>query len=287
MTKVLRLGTRGSRLAMTQSQHVADAIGRQTDFQVELVVISTRGDRIQDKPLPEIGGKGLFTLELEEALQDGSIDMAVHSLKDLPTEDPEGLALGAIPKRADPRDAIVGCSIDALSQGAKVGSGSLRRRTQLLAIRPDLDLQDIRGNVPTRLSKLDRGDFTATILAMAGLNRLGIDRQDVFPISIEEMVPAVGQGALGVQCRALDPVVCPVLSQINDPQSQVCVEGERAFLAALGGGCNVPAGCHIVPSGDQFRVRAVVASGDGGLNRFEAVGGVPVELGLSAARAFQ
>ena len=287
MTDVLRLGTRGSRLALTQSQQVADAVQQCTGFRVELVVISTRGDRIQDRPLPEIGGKGLFTLELEGALQDGSIDMAVHSLKDLPTEDPDGLTLGAIPKRADPRDAMVGFSIESLPEDAKVGSGSLRRRMQLLALRPDVELQDIRGNVHTRLSKRDRGDMAATILAMAGLKRLEIERPDIFPIPVEDMIPAVGQGALGVQCRALDPVVGHVLSQINDSETKTCVEGERAFLAALGGGCNVPAGCHVVPSAEGYKLMAVVADGAGGLKRYEAVGDDSIQLGLSAAMALK
>jgi len=273
---------------MTQSQQVADCIKAETGIDVDLIVISTRGDRIQDRPLPEIGGKGLFTLELEQALQDGSIDMAVHSLKDLPTEDPEGLILGAIPERVDPRDALVGFSMESLPQGATVGSGSLRRRMQLSAIRPDIVLKDIRGNVPTRLSKRDEGQYAGTILAMAGLNRLGIEREDIFPISTEAMIPAVGQGALGVQCREADPIVLPVLESIEHPSTRACVVGERAFLADLGGGCNVPAGCHIVVSENgMFRVSAIVANEAGDLRRYEATGPDPVQLGLSAALALK
>ncbi len=252
MSEGLRLGTRGSRLALTQSQQVADAITAASGVEVELVTISTRGDRIQDRPLPEIGGKGLFTLELERALLDGSIDLAVHSLKDLPTEDPDGLVLGAIPVRVDARDALVGTTIEDLEAGAVVGSGSLRRRVQILAVRPDVQVSDIRGNVPTRLLKRDEGQYDATILAMAGLIRLGIERPDVNPLPVEVMVPAVGQGALGVQCRAGDARVLGVLALIEDSETRTAVAGERTFLSTYGGGCNVPAGCHIRRRGGDF-----------------------------------
>ncbi len=285
MNDGLRLGTRGSKLALTQSQQVANALTVATGVAVELVVISTRGDREQNKPLPEIGGKGLFTLELEQALLSGSIDFAVHSLKDLPTDDPDGLVLGAIPTRVDPRDAIVGTTIDALKRGAVVGSGSLRRRTQLLDLRPDISVLDIRGNVPTRLAKRDAGTYDATILAMAGLHRLGISREDIYPIPVALMVPAVGQGALGIQCRLDDPRVGPLLAAIDDEQTRAEVAGERAFLAAFGGGCNVPAGCHIVKVANGYTLRAVVADDDDKLRRFEVAGTDPVAMGLAAASA--
>ena len=285
MPESLRLGTRGSALARTQSQGVADLITASTGCPVELVIITTRGDRIQDRPLPEIGGKGLFTLELETALLDGSIDFAVHSLKDLPTEDPDGLTLGAIPARVDPRDALVGHSVDSLPSEAKVGSGSLRRRMQLLNLRPDVQVSDIRGNVPTRIDKRDRGDFDATVLAMAGLIRLGVSREDIHPISVDDMVPAVGQGALAVQCRSNDPVVGPILAAIDDAATRASVEGERAFLRTWGGGCNVPAGAHISPDVGGYRIRAVVQDADGQMKRFSGQGEDPVALGLAAASA--
>ena len=285
MPEPLRIGTRGSALARTQSQGIADLIESTTGHAVELVIITTRGDRITDRPLPEIGGKGLFTMELEVALRDGSIDLAVHSLKDLPTEDPDGLVLGAIPVRVDPRDALVGHSVESLPEGAVVGSGSLRRKMQLRALRPDVQVDDIRGNVPTRLEKRDRGDFAATVLAMAGLIRLGIERTDIHPISVDDMVPAVGQGALAVQCRAEDPVVGPILAAIDDAATRASVEGERAFLRAWGGGCNVPAGAHIVHDGDAFVIRAVVQTPAGRMRRFDGRGNDPVALGLAASDA--
>lgn len=285
MADVLRLGTRGSKLAVTQSQQVADAVSAAAGVSVELVVISTRGDRIQDRPLPEIGGKGLFTMELEAALRDRSIDFAVHSLKDLPTDDPDGLILGAFPKREDPRDAIVGGTIDGLSAGDVVGTGSLRRRFQLLDVRPDVSVSDIRGNVQTRIGKMDNGQFAATILAMAGLKRLGIERDDIHPISIHRMVPAVGQGALGVQCRADDERVLGYLSVVDDGPTRACVAGERAFLATFGGGCNVPAGCHLWPAEEGFHGLAMMADDSGSVRRFEGRGLDAVALGVAAARA--
>jgi len=284
MADILRVGTRGSKLAVTQSQQVADAVSAATGIAVELVIITTRGDRIQDKPLPEIGGKGLFTMELEAALREGSIDFAVHSLKDLPTDDPDGLILGAFPKRVDPRDAIVGETIEGLDAGDVVGSGSLRRRVQLLDERPDVKVTDIRGNVQTRIAKRDAGQYSATILAMAGLKRLGIQRDDIHPISIHRMVPAVGQGALGVQCRAEDARVLGYLSVIDDGPTRACVAGERAFLATFGGGCNVPAGCHMWPADDGFHALAMVSDEAGVVRRFEGLGADPVALGVAAAR---
>ena len=280
----LRLGTRGSELAVTQSQLVADAVTEATGVSVELVIISTKGDRIKNVPLPAIGGKGLFTAELEAALHDGSIDFAVHSLKDLPTDDPVGLVLGAIPRREDPRDCLVGPALAELGNGARVGSGSLRRREQLLKLRSDLQVEDIRGNVHTRLEKRDRGDFDATILAMAGLSRLGIKRIDMHPLSIDMMVPAVGQGALAVQCRGDDQRVLALLTTIDDEETRACVSGERAFLAEFGGGCNVPAGCHVVKEDESFRLYAFVAKPSGECICIEQEGQNPIDLGLAAAK---
>ena len=284
MTDQLRLGTRGSALALAQSGMVAADITHATGVPVTLVQITTRGDRIQDKPLPEIGGKGLFTAELERALIDGEIDLAVHSLKDLPTDDPPGLCLGAIPMRADPRDVLIGPPLHDLPQGATVGTGSLRRRAQLLALRPDLNIVDIRGNVPTRLRKRDEGLVQATILAMAGLKRLGIEREDGHPFSVDEMVPAVGQGALAVQCRVGDERVLPLLASIDHAQTRRCVAVERAFLMAYGGGCNVPAGCHAWLEGHEVVAQVFVLGADDIPVRATARGIEPAAVGEHLAR---
>ena len=187
------LGTRGSRLAVAQSQQVADAITAATGRPVQLKIVSTRGDRDRSRPLAQLGGKGLFTQELEDGLREGALDLAVHSLKDLPTDDPDGLVVGCFPEREDPRDAFVGPPLAELPHGARIGSGSLRRRAQILALRPDLELVDIRGNVDTRLGKVDDGTVVGTILAMAGMNRLGIQRPDIQAFTVDQMVPAVGQ----------------------------------------------------------------------------------------------
>ncbi|NOY26455.1 MAG: hydroxymethylbilane synthase [Oligoflexia bacterium] len=282
--RTLVLGTRGSKLAVTQSQQVANAITAATGHPVRLEIIHTRGDKVQDRPLAEVGGKGLFTAELEAALLDGSVDLAVHSLKDLPTDDAPGLSLGAFPVRQDPRDVLVGCSLEDLAQGAVVGTGSLRRREQLAWVRPDLDLQDIRGNVDTRLMKRDRGDYRAIVLAMAGLRRLGIIRDDLYPLSVEQMVPAVAQGVLGVQCRAEDPVVHQILAGIDHAPTRLCARAERTFLAAFGGGCNVPVAAHVVVDGDHLHGVAV-GPRDGAMSRVAADDGDPVRLGRALAVA--
>lgn len=285
--QTLVLGTRGSQLAVTQSQQVADAITAATGVPVVLQIIRTRGDQVQDRPLAAVGGKGLFTAELEAALAQGTIDLAVHSLKDLPTEDAPGLVLGAFPVRQDPRDVLVGAALDELPRGAVVGTGSLRRRTQLAWARPDLALRDIRGNVDTRLSKRDRGEYAAVVLAMAGLRRLGIERADLYPLDVEQMVPAVGQGVLGVQCRQGDARVLGLLAAIDDAPTRRCAQAERAFLAEIGGGCNVPVACHVVvgPDGGLHGV-AVGPRGDDA-RRVRAEGREPVELGRRLALALR
>lgn len=280
----LILGTRGSSLAVTQSQHVAHAVTAATGVAVRLQIISTRGDRDQQRPLAELGGKGLFTAELEEGLRDGSIDFAVHSLKDLPTDDAAGLVLGCVPPREDPRDALVGSTLDALPHGAVVGTGSLRRAAQLRALRPDLDIRGIRGNVETRIGKRDAGQYHAIVLAMAGVNRLEIRRPDLHPLSPEQMCPAVGQGALAVQCRADDERVLGLLAAIHDAVTARCVAAERAFLAAYGGGCNVPAACFAVPMGDGgVQVTAVATVEGGALRRVAGAGLDPAAVGARLA----
>jgi hydroxymethylbilane synthase len=279
----LKLGTRGSRLAMAQSQQVADAITAATGRPVVLEVVSTRGDRDRTRPLSELGGKGLFTFELEEGLRQGTLDFAVHSLKDLPTDDPDGLVVAAFPEREDPRDVFVGPALTDLRDGAVVGSGSLRRRAQFRAMRPDVELVDIRGNVETRIGKVDNGTVEGTILAMAGLNRLGIARPDLRPISIEQMVPAVGQGALGIQCRAQDPDVQAVLATIDHPATRRCVTAERAFLSTYGGGCNVPAACHVREESEGLYGIAIAEDASGTLRRVEARGTDAEALGKQLA----
>ncbi|MCB9745232.1 MAG: hydroxymethylbilane synthase [Alphaproteobacteria bacterium] len=274
MAERLILGTRGSQLALAQSSQVARWIEAASGgaVQVELRVISTKGDRVQDRPLPEVGGKGLFTAELEAELHSGGIDFAVHSLKDLPTEMPEGLTLGAHPEREDPRDLLVGGPLSALPAGAVVGTGSARRRVQLLAARPDLVVEGIRGNVDTRLRKLREGPYDALVLAAAGVRRLGLQLEDAAPLDPELCVPAPGQGALGVQCRDGDARVLGLLGLIDHPPTRLRVDAERAFLNTLEGGCSVPAGALAELDGDRLRLRGVLADEQGRVHRDERVG---------------
>ena len=291
MTPVeLKLGTRGSALALTQSQWVADQLGERSGgaVKVSLEVIRTRGDAIQDKPLPEIGGKGLFTQELEDALRAGTIHLAVHSLKDLPTEGPADLTLGAYPAREDPRDALIGGPLVSLAQGARVGTGSSRRAAQLLAARPDLRVEGIRGNVDTRLRKQREGVVDAVMLAMAGLRRLGFDVNPE-PLDPTICTPAPGQGILGVQCRADAVDVLGWLKLLDDADARVEAEAERAFLAALGGGCSVPAGALARRAGDVVRLQVMLADGAGVVRRWsgEAAVGDAAALGREAAAAIK
>jgi len=273
----ITIGTRGSRLARVQSGYIMEMLkAADADLDVAIRVITTTGDRVLDKPLAEIGGKGLFTEELEAELRDGTIDLAVHSLKDLPTDSPAGLTVGAVPKRVTPNDALVCAkwsSLDAIDEGARVGTSSLRRKAQLLAYRSDLEIVDLRGNVDTRIGKvLDSGELDAAILACAGLER--IDRADAIAqvLSPEIMLPAPGQGALGIQTRADDAEVLALLQDIGDAASAAEVAAERALLAALGGGCQVPIGA-LAAAGEALTLQACVCSLDGAtVLRHEAVG---------------
>lgn len=286
----LKLGTRGSALALTQSRWVAEQISARSGgrVRVSLEIIRTRGDNIQDKPLPEIGGKGLFTQELEDALRAGAIHLAVHSLKDLPTEGPPDLTLGAYPVREDPRDALIGGPLSALPAGARVGTGSARRGAQLLAARPDLRVEGIRGNVDTRLRKQREGVVDAVMLAMAGLSRLGLE-VDAEPLDPAVCTPAPGQGILGVQCRADAEDVLGWLQRIDDADARVEAEAERAFLAALGGGCSVPAGALARRAGGQVRLQVMLAGVDGRVRRWsgEAAVADAARLGREAAGAIR
>lgn len=246
---ILRLGARGSMLSRMQSQMVADSLEKlHPGLKIELVIIKTTGDQIQDKPLHEVGGKGLFTKELEQALLAGQVDFAVHSYKDVPVTMPlvdvSDLVIAAVPKREDPRDALIchtGRKIADLPQKARVGTGSLRRRCQILALRPDLQVELIRGNIDTRVRKQKSGEFDAVVLAMAGLRRSGLfDDQLMAAIEPEEMLPAAAQAALAIQCRKNDTATRGILSKLDSPADAACVNLERAVVQALNGDCHSP-----------------------------------------------
>ena len=262
----IRLGSRGSTLALAQAHWVKARIEeRRPELKVEIVVLKTSGDRFTDASLQAIGGKGLFTKEIEEALLRREIDLAVHSLKDLPTEMAEGLALAAVPEREDARDVLVAREptiLDRLSPGARIGTGSLRRRAQLLYHRPELSVVPIRGNVDTRLKKLDAGEFDALVMAAAGLKRIGRGDRIVEFLPSEICVSAVAQGALGLQARANDSGN-EEWSFLHHAQTAAEVAAERSFLSRLGGGCQVPVGARAVVAGDGITMVGVVASPDG------------------------
>jgi hydroxymethylbilane synthase len=264
----LRLGTRGSLLALAQSNWTASALEANGASEVALEVIRTVGDVHIDQPLHEISGKGLFTRELDEALLSGRVDLAVHSLKDLPTVLPEGLCIAATPKRVDPRDVIVGpegasTTLASLKEGAIVGTSSLRRVALLNAFRRDVTPRTIRGNVDTRLRKLDDGQFDAIILAGAGLTRLGLAGRASEWLERTSWLPAPGQGALGIMTRTEDAETRELVGALNDPDSFVAVTAERTCLEALGGGCQVPIGALGIPYDERLRLWGLVASPDG------------------------
>ena len=255
----LTFATRPSALARRQTQWVIAALQKiHPDLICEEKVITTQGDKILDKPLPEIGGKGVFTQELENELLSGAVHCAVHSLKDLPVENPDDLTVGCIPVRAEIRDALIsksGFTLTTLPQNAVVGTSSLRRAAQLLAIRPDLKTESLRGNVDTRLRKALDGQYDAIILAGAGLTRLGLEQRVTEWIPLDVMLPAPGQGALAVQCRADDQTTLSLLAALEDGSTRKCVTAERAFLSGLGGGCSVPVAAYAEVEGhyvDRF-----------------------------------
>lgn len=290
----IRIGTRTSKLAMWQTQHIAALISAADPTRtVEIVPFVTKGDKTQaaGKPLPEIGGKGLFTLELEQSLLSGDIDLAVHSLKDLPVEDPAGLCLGAIVGRADVRDVLItrsGGPLAALTAGMTVGTSSLRRQAQLLAQRPDLRVQSIRGNVDTRIKKTlaTDGPYDAVILAAAGVDRLALDDHISERLDLDWMLPAPGQAAIGVQCRADDAITLAVLGQIDCGDVRSCVSAERAFLHGLSGGCSTPVAAHATLTDGTIQLKGRVLSADG--TQQVAVsdsGSDPIALGERMANA--
>lgn len=263
----LIFATRPSKLARWQTNYVMGLLSQSVpDLICEEVVITTRGDKVLDKPLPEIGGKGLFTQELEAELLAGSVDVAVHSLKDLPVENNPGLTVGAIPIRVDPRDVVVcpgGYSLETLPNGAVVGTSSLRRQAQVLAHRPDLKIKSIRGNVDTRIRKVNDGQYDAAIMAGAGITRLGLDGHIAAWLPYSVMLPAPGQGALGIQCRDGDDRVLSILSKQHHADTALCVLAERAFLQALGGGCSIPVGAYAQVENGTIRMTGVVVAIDG------------------------
>lgn len=263
----INFATRPSALARWQTNWVCQALqAAWPGLACEELVITTQGDRILDRPLPEIGGKGLFTLELETELRAGRVQAAVHSLKDLPVEDAPGLVVGAIPARAEARDVLIsaqGCKLSELPQGARVGTSSLRRAAQLLRLRPDLRIEPLRGNVDTRLRKVKAGQYEAIVLAGAGVQRLGLEEAVSEWLPLETMLPAPGQGALAVQCHSDDEGTLRLLRAIDDPGTRQAVLAERAFLSGLGGGCSVPVAAYARCSGGMVHLRGRVASPDG------------------------
>jgi len=287
----MRIGTRGSKLALVQSEWVRKEIqSRHPEVSVELVKIKTRGDKILDAPLSKVGGKGLFVKEIEEALLKKDVDLAVHSMKDVPAELQQGLQLSAYPKREDPRDAFVSRhfrTVEELPEGASVGTSSLRRSSQLLHLRPDLHIVALRGNVDTRLRKLDSGDLHAIVLAAAGLRRLGLSDRITAFLPPESVLPAIGQGVLGLEVREKDQETQEVISFLNDPETELAARAERAFLKDLQGGCQVPLAGYARVEKDGILLDGLVAELDGSLilrQQRSGAKGKPEELGVALAR---
>jgi hydroxymethylbilane synthase len=290
MRKLIKIGTRASLLAVTQSTWVKDQIEKQyPGTTVELVKITTKGDKILDVPLAKVGGKGLFVKEIEDALLDGRVDLAVHSMKDVPAELPEGLQVAIVPEREIPQDAFISVkykTVDDLPRGATIGTSSLRRKSQLACLRPDLQIKDLRGNLDTRLRKLDEGEFDAIILAGAGLNRLGLQERITSLFTAEQMLPAIGQGSLGIELRMADTELLDGMQFLHHAQTAVAVAAERAFLLRLEGGCQVPIGGHAVVTGDTVRLTGLIADIDGKVILREEASGPATEaekLGVALA----
>jgi hydroxymethylbilane synthase len=259
----LTIGTRGSALAQRQVALVTEALlALDATLQVETAIVQTEGDRRTEVSLEDIGGQGVFVKDIEARLLNGEIDIAVHSLKDMPAELPQGLTIAAVLPRADARDALAardGLDLASLPQGARIGTDSSRRAMQLLAMRPDLEVVSIRGNVDTRLRKVETGEYDAAVLAVAGLQRLGLIERATQVFSLREMLPAVGQGVLAVQCRSDDADLVDYLAQMDDRDTRVAVTAERAFLAALGAGCRFPIGAYATVEGENMRLDALLA----------------------------
>lgn len=282
---MIRIGSRGSALARWQAEHVKSRL-EGLGHEVTIEVITTTGDRVLDRRLEAVGGKGAFLKEIEEALQEGGVDLAVHSLKDVPVALPDGLRLCAILERADPRDALVssGPRLADLPAGARVGTTSLRRQSQLRALRPDLAVVDLRGNVDTRIRKLREGQYDAILLALAGLARLGREGEVTEVLDPDRFLPAPGQGAIALECRSDARQVREAVAPLDHAPTAAAVTAERAFLAALGGGCNVPLGAYARPAPEGLRLAALVARADGSaIVRGEGAGPEPDALGRALA----
>src|SRR3989304_9521464 len=264
MRQALRIGSRGSSLALLQAEFIRSLIKfKSPEIATELHIIRTTGDKILDSPLSEIGGKGVFVKEIDDALIRNEIDIAVHSMKDLPTILPNGLTIGAVAERHDPRDVLVSkndLKFNELPKGAKVGTSSLRRQAQLLNLRPDLQIFPLRGNVDTRVRKVRSEGLDSAVLALAGLERMGFKDEiaEIFPVDV--LVPAPGQGALAVECREDDREINDIISQINHKESNIGASAERAFLAELGGGCQVPMGCYARIKQDRIKIFGLFVS---------------------------
>ncbi len=263
----IRIGTRGSKLALIQAGMVREQLEKSDNsLDVEIITIKTKGDRILDSPLSKIGDKGLFTKELETALLINKIDLAVHSLKDLPTELPEGICLGGVLKREDPRDAFISTNGKKLSEmpaGSVIATSSIRRRAQLLMLKNDFKIIDIRGNVDTRISKLESGYCDGTILACSGLIRSGLEYKISEKLSPDIMMPAVSQGIIGIEINENNKFIRDLLLKLNDDETSIMADAERAFLKTLEGGCQTPVGCYSTIAGDSFRFRAILSTPDG------------------------
>ncbi len=268
MKKQLRIGTRGSQLALWQANWVKETLIRKNPgLDVEVVKIKTTGDKILDVPLAKVGGKGLFVKEIETALLDNSVDLAVHSMKDVPTLLPEGLEIVAVTERKDPRDVIIsrdGKTLAQLPEGARIGTSSLRRQAQLSGYRPDLVMEPLRGNINTRLQKLREGQYDAIVLAYAGVTRLGWEGEVTQILDTDIMLPAIGQGALGIESRGDDPGTLERILFLNHPETSVCVRAERAFLHRLEGGCQVPIAAYATADNSKITLTGLVAGLDGG-----------------------
>jgi hydroxymethylbilane synthase len=282
----LTIGTRGSKLALWQSNYIKGRLEEITGLPVELMIIKTTGDKILDVPLAKVGGKGLFTKEIEVELLAGTVDLAVHSMKDVPTELPEGCIMAATPERVDPRDVMVSGArneLDSLPRGARLGTSSLRRRSQVLALRPDLEIVDVRGNLDTRMRKAEEGEVDAVILASAGITRMGWADRITHYIEPAQMVPAVGQGAIGIEIRNDDPFMAEVCEQLSHDETFTCVTAERVVMRQLEGGCQVPIGAYARIEGDVLVMDAIVGSVDGTTilrHRLEGLPAEPAMLGM-------
>jgi hydroxymethylbilane synthase len=261
--RILRIGTRGSMLAKWQAEFIRKRLFAAAGVEAEIVIIKTAGDKLQHVPLTHIGGKGIFIKELEEALLEETIDVAVHSVKDVPTDTPSRLMFPAVCRRDDVRDCLVGATLANLRKGARVGTGSLRRQAQLLHLRPDLDIRDLRGNVDTRLRKVESGEYEAVMLSKAGLDRLGLSQRISEILSPDVCMPAVGQGAIAVECRLKDAEAGDILAHQDDAETRTAIIAERALLAALHGGCQVPLGAWARIERGELVLEACVCSVDG------------------------